>query len=87
MSRLFDAARSLVTGSVDVGVQTVGNIHGRVSDYVKSRLPLSKDTAAKEDNIYEVIRDVTQEIGAFADELVDLVEITHGSLKREKQDP
>lgn len=81
MSRLFDAARSLVTGSVDAGTETVGNIHGRVSDYVKTRLPYGEEKE-QTDSIYDVIRDVTEEVGAFADDLVDLVEITHGSLKK-----
>jgi len=84
MSRLFDAARSLVTGSVDAGTQTVGNIHGRVSDYVKSRLPFGEGKE-EADSIYDVIRDVTEEIGALADDLVDLVEVTHGSLKKDKE--
>jgi len=81
MSRLFDAARSLITGSVDAGTQTVGNIHGRVSDYVKNRLPFGEDKE-EADNIYDVIRDVTGEIGAFADDMVDLMEVTHASLKK-----
>lgn len=81
MSRLFDAARSLITGSVDAGTQTVGNIHGRVSDYVKTRLPIG-EKQEEADNIYNVIRDVTEEIGAFADDMVDLVEVTHASLKK-----
>lgn len=84
MTRLYDVARSVVEGSVEAGTQRVENIHGRITDYAKSRLPVGKESAldAEPDSIYQVIRDVTHELSALADDLVDLAEDAHHTLKK-----
>ena len=80
MIKLIDAVRSVLEATVSSGSTRVENIHERVMDYARSHLD-DDSSEVDRDSIYQLIRDITAELGGFADDMVDLGEDVRATLK------
>jgi hypothetical protein len=81
MIKLIDAARSLLEATVSSGATRVENIHGLVVDYARGYVEGEKEDVDR-DSIYQLVRDITAELGGFADDVVDVGEDVRETMKR-----
>ena len=80
MIKLIDAVRSVLEATVTSGSTRVENIHELVMDYARSHMDEDASQVDR-DSIYQLIRDITSELGGFADDMVDLGEDVKATLK------
>ncbi len=81
MIKIIDAVRSVLEATVSSGTARVENIHNLVVDYARGYIEGDKDGVDR-DSIYQLVRDITAELGGFADDVVDVGEDTLETLKR-----
>jgi len=81
MIKIIDAVRSVLEATVSSGTARVENIHNLVVDYARGYIEGEKEGVDR-DSIYQLVRDITAEIGGFADDMVDVGEDTRETLKR-----
>lgn len=80
MIKLVDAVRSVLESTVKSGSGRVENIHNLVVDYARSfigeesKLPEGERKEVDRDSIYQLVRDITAELGGFADDMLDVAE-------------
>ena len=79
--KLIDAARSVLEATVSSGTARVENIHNLVMDYARGYTEGDKEGVDR-DSIYQLVRDITAEIGGFADDVLDVSEDARDSLKK-----
>lgn len=82
MIKLIDAVRSVLEATVSSGSTRVENIHQLVMDYARSHMDDDAGDVDR-DSIYQLVRDITSELGGFADDMVDLGEDVRATLKPE----
>ena len=85
MIKLIDAVRSVLEATVTSGSARVENIHNLVMDYARGYLD-GEQEGVDRDSIYQLVRDITAEVGGFADDMVDLGEDVRATLKPEDRD-
>lgn len=81
MIKIIDAVRSVLEATVNSGTARVENIHNLVVDYAKGYLDGEKEGVDR-DSIYQLVRDITSELGGFADDIVDVGEDARETIKR-----
>ena len=81
MIKLIDAVRSVLEATVSSGTTRVENIHNLVVDYAKNYIDGDKEGVDK-DSIYQLVRDITSELGGFADDVLDVSEDARDTVKR-----
>ncbi|MDF1781774.1 MAG: hypothetical protein P1U67_10795 [Alcanivoracaceae bacterium] len=81
MIKLIDAVRSVLEATVSSGTTRVENIHNLVVDYAKGYIDGDKEGVDK-DSIYQLVRDITSELGGFADDVLDVSEDVRDTVKR-----
>lgn len=81
MIKLIDAARSVLEATLSSGTVRVENIHNLVVDYARGYLEGEKEGVDR-DSIYQLVRDITAEIGGFADDVLDVSEDARGTIKK-----
>lgn len=80
MIKLVDAVRSVLESTVKSGSERVENIHHLVLEYARGfigeegDLPEGERQQVDRDSIYQLVRDITAELGGFADDLLDVAE-------------
>mgnify|MGYP005749467529 CR=1 FL=1 len=84
MIRVLDTLRSVLENTVKSGTVRVENIHNLVMDYARQHT--ADDDQVDRDSIYQLVRDITAEIGGFADDVVDNAEDARDTLKPAKRD-
>ena len=82
MIKLIDAVRSVLETTVSAGSARVENIHNLVMDYARGYLEDDREGVDR-DSIYQLVRDITAELGGFTDDMVDLGEDVRASLKKD----
>ena len=81
MIKIIDAVRSVLEATVSSGATRVENIHNLVVDYARGYIEGDKEGVDR-DSVYQLVRDITSEIGGFADDMVDVGEETRDAIKR-----
>lgn len=81
MIKIIDAVRSVLEATVSSGTARVENIHNLVVDYARGYIEGDKEGVDR-DSVYQLVRDITAEIGGFADDMVDVGEETRDAMKR-----
>lgn len=79
MIKVLDTLRSVLEHTVKSGTVRVENIHNLVMDYARQHA--TDDDKVDRDSIYQLVRDITAEIGGFADDVVDSAEDARDTLK------
>jgi hypothetical protein len=82
MIKLIDAVRSVLESTVKSGTVRVENIHNLVVDYARGFIE-QDDKEVDRDSIYQLVRDITAEIGGFADDVMDVAEDARETVKKE----
>jgi hypothetical protein len=82
MIKLIDAVRSVLESTVKSGTVRVENIHNLVVDYARGFIE-QDDKEVDRDSIYQLVRDITAEIGGFADDVMDVAEDARDVVKKE----
>jgi hypothetical protein len=82
MIKLIDAVRSVLETTVKSGTVRVENIHNLVVDYARGFIE-QEDKEVDRDSIYQLVRDITAEIGGFADDVMDVAEDARDTVKKE----
>lgn len=85
MIKLIDAVRSVLESTVKSGTARVENIHELVVDYARGFIE-QEDKKIDRDNIYQLVRNITAEIGGFSDDMLDVAEDTKATIGKPKQD-
>ncbi|MDF1820225.1 MAG: hypothetical protein P1U64_01540 [Alcanivoracaceae bacterium] len=85
MIKLIDAVRSVLEATVSSGSTRVENIHNLVVDYARGYIDGDKETVDR-DSVYQLVRDITAEVGGFADDMVDVGEDVRATLKQDDPD-
>ena len=80
MIKLIDAVRSVLEATVSSGSTRVENIHNLVVDYARGYIEGDKEGVDR-DSIYQLVRDITAQVGGFADDVLDVSEDARDSLK------
>lgn len=80
MIKVLDAVRSVLESTVKSGTVRVENIHNLVVDYARGFVD-NEDKEVDRDTIYQLVRDITAEIGGFADDVLDVAEDARDTVK------
>ncbi|PKM22715.1 MAG: hypothetical protein CVV10_02915 [Gammaproteobacteria bacterium HGW-Gammaproteobacteria-14] len=80
MIKVLDAVRSVLESTVKSGTVRVENIHNLVVDYARGFVD-NEDKEVDRDSIYQLVRDITAEIGGFADDVLDVAEDARDTVK------
>ena len=81
MIKLIDAVRSVLEATVSSGSTRVENIHNLVLDYARGYID-GNDEGVDRDSVYQLVRDITAELGGFADDVMDVSEDVRETLKK-----
>ena len=84
MIKVLDAVRSVLESTVKSGTVRVENIHNLVVDYARGFIE-EDDKQVDRDSIYQLVRDITAEIGGFTDDMLDMAEDTRETIKKTDQ--
>lgn len=88
MIKFVDAVRSVLESTVKSGTVRVENIHNLVVDYARGfigeegELPPGERKEVDRDSIYQLVRDITAELGGFADDVLDVAEDARDTVKK-----
>jgi hypothetical protein len=85
MIKVIDTLRSVLEGTVKSGTVRVESIHELVVDYARGFIE-QEDKKVERESIYQLVRDITAEIGGFADDVLDVAEDTKATLKKPEKD-
>jgi hypothetical protein len=85
MIKVIDAVRSVLESTVKSGTVRVENIHNLVVDYARGFID-QEDKAVDRDSIYQLVRDITAEIGGFTDDVLDVAEDAKATIRKPEQD-
>ncbi|MEE4252191.1 MAG: hypothetical protein V2I38_16500 [Alcanivoracaceae bacterium] len=84
MIKIIDTVRSVLESTVKSGTVRVENIHNMVVDYARGFIE-QEDKEVDRDSIYQLVRDITAEIGGFADDVMDVAEDARETVKKSDQ--
>ena len=85
MIKLIDAVRSVLESTVSSGSARVENIHNLVVDYARGYIE-GKEEGVDRDSVYQLVRDITAELGGFADDVMDVSEDVRETLRKPSDD-
>lgn len=83
MLKIMDVLRSVMETAVSSGTTRVENIHNLVVDYARGYLEGEKSEVDR-DSIYQLVRDITAEIGGFSDDLMDVADDVRATVNRKE---
>lgn len=84
MIKIIDTVRSVLESTVKSGTVRVENIHNMVVDYARGFIEQEVKEVDR-DTIYQLVRDITAEIGGFADDVMDVAEDARETVKKSDQ--
>lgn len=84
MLKIVDVLRSVMETAVSSGATRVENIHNLVVDYARGYIE-GDQTEVDRDSIYQLVRDITTEIGGFSDDLLDVADDVRASITRKDE--
>lgn len=80
MMNLLETLKDSAESGLDSATSHVENIHGLIGGYVRQHVPGAKTTDehanadAGHDTVYDVIRGVNREIGAFGTDIFEIID-------------